>query len=308
MNSTPIGLAPGGETAMDPAPLVLPARNWTRWLGPLVSVAILVVVFHELGRMNLRADMSLLPHGIGFWLVFLIYYCTAPLSEWLLFHRLWQIPASGFVALLRKRISNELLFGYVGEVYFYAWARQQGRITAAPFGAIKDVAVLSAICGNVVTLVMLPFAQHLLRELPLGIDRHMLDLSIGIIVAGSLIPMLISRRLFSLPPQELWIIAAVHMLRIVVSLGLSAYLWHLVLPGVALGWWFLLATLRQLVSRLPFVPNKDVVFAGLAVFILGQQAELAGLLAVMATIMLSTHLAVGVVIGLGGLFGQQQEA
>lgn len=308
MNMSPIGLAPSGEIVLDPPSLILPARNWTRWLGPLISVAILVVVFRELGRLNLHADMSLLPSGVGFWLVFLIFYCTAPISEWLLFHRLWAIPASGFVALLRKRISNELLLGYVGEVYFYAWARQQGRITAAPFGAIKDVAVLSAICGNVVTLAMLPFAQHLLRDLPLGVDRHLLDLSIGIIIAGSLIPMLFSRRLFSLPRRELWVIAVVHMVRIVASLALSAYLWHLVLPSVALGWWFLLATLRQLVSRLPLVPNKDVVFAGLAVFILGQQTQIAGLLAIMATIMLATHLAVGIVIGLSGLFGQRQDA
>ena len=50
--------------------------------------------------------------------------------------------------------------------------------------------------------------------------------------------------------------------RIAATIGLSALLWHLILPSVALGWWLLLATLRQLVSRLPLVPNKDVVFDG----------------------------------------------
>ena len=56
--------------------------------------------------------------------------------------RRWGIPLSGFVALLKKRIANDVVLGYSGEAYFYAWARQNAKMVAAPFGAVKDVSVL----------------------------------------------------------------------------------------------------------------------------------------------------------------------
>jgi hypothetical protein len=71
-------------------------------------------------------------------------------------------------ALHKKRISNEVLLGYSGEAYFYAWARQRTQMVAAPFGAVKDVTILSAIAGNAITLIMmiaaLPFGINLLKS------------------------------------------------------------------------------------------------------------------------------------------------
>ena len=69
--------------------------------------------------------------------------------------------------------------------------------------------------------------------------------------------------------------------------------WHLALPGVALQWWLLLATLRMLLSRLPLLPNKDIVFAGLAVFLIGHDAEIGALMTLMASLILCTHLFMG---------------
>lgn len=97
-------------------------------------------------------------------------------------------------------------------------------------------------------------------------------------------------------------ITVVHFIRIVVVIGLAALLWHLVMPQVAVGMWLVLATLRMLVSRLPLIPNKDVVFAGLAVFILGQEGSIAGLLTMMAALLLVAHLVVGGIFALAGLF------
>jgi hypothetical protein len=87
---------------------------------------------------------------------------------------------------------------------------------------------------------------------------------------------------------------AMHLLRIVVTTVLSAVLWHMVLPAVPVMWWLLLATLRLLISRLPFIPNKDVVFAGVAVFTLGHETDIAALMTMMASAILLVHLLLGV--------------
>ena len=293
--SPPVAALEG--VAIDPKPLIESGRNWTRWAGPLVSVLILVVALHQFRGLNPRSLLALMPVTVGFWAAFALYYLAGPLSEWVIFRRLWAIPAEGFGALLRKLVSNEILLGYLGEVYFYAWARRNARITTAPFGAIKDVTILSALVGNGVTLLMVAFALPLMGAVNAGMNRWEVGGSILFVLASSLVAMLLRRRLFTLPRQELWIVAAIHLLRIVATTVLAAVMWHLLLPDIALSWWILLGTLRQLVSRLPFLPNKDVVFAGMAAFLIGRDSEIVSAMALMASLILAAHLLVGMVLG-----------
>lgn len=285
------------DVAIDPKPLIQSGRNWTRWAGPLVSVLILVVALHQFRGLNPRSLLALMPVTVGFWAAFASYYLAGPLSEWVIFRRLWTIPAEGFGALLRKLVSNEILLGYLGEVYFYAWARRNARITTAPFGAIKDVTILSALVGNGVTLLMVALALPLLGAVDAGLNRWEVGGSIFFVLASSLTVMLLRRRLFTLPHRELWIVAFIHLLRIIATTVLAAVMWHLLLPDIALSWWILLGTLRQLVSRLPFLPNKDVVFAGMAAFLIGRDSEIVSAMALMASLILAAHLLVGIVLG-----------
>jgi len=80
---------------------------------------------------------------------------------------------------------------------------------------------------------------------------------------------------------------------VVVTALLPALLWHLALPQIALGWWILLAAVRLLLSRLPLLPNKDLVFAGVAVALVGRVAGIDQLMTMMASLILATHLIVG---------------
>ena len=93
----------------------------------------------------------------------------------------------------------------------------------------------------------------------------------------------------SLARDELKVVFLIHVGRILASTCLSAVLWHMVLPDTQIGWWLVLATIRLLISRLPFIPNKDVVFAGVAVLALGDDVRLAALMAMMAALIVTTH-------------------
>ncbi len=271
-----------------------------------MSLLILGAVLYQFRHMDIGALRRMLPTGFGFWLAFALYYTAGPVSEWVIFRRLWAIPFEGFVALLRKLVSNEILLGYLGEVYFYAWARRNARITTAPFGAIKDVTILSALMGNAVTLVMVALAAPLFLSLHVGADSGAFLASILFVLATSGVAMLIRNRLFTLPRDELWFVASIHLLRIVATTVLAAMMWHLLLPAVTLGWWLLLGTLRQLVSRLPFLPNKDLVFAGLAMFLVGRDNEIVTAMTLMASLILGAHLVVGVALGASDLFRESR--
>lgn len=270
-------------------------------ISALLSLAVIAVVLHELGGLELTRVLAMIPSSPAFWLVFAATYLVTPASEWLIFHRLWTVPAAGFFALLRKKVYNELLLGYLGEAYFYTWARRRVALSAAPFGAVKDVAILSAMTGNAVTVALLAVMFPLIDTTRLGIDSRVLVLSLGVVLAISIAAMVWRRRVFTLPRAELAMITRVHLLRIGLSTLLSALLWHLVLPEVSLSWWLFLATLRQLVSRLPLVPNKDLLFAGVAVVALGHERDIGALMAMMAGLILAAHLVIGSLLAIHDL-------
>lgn len=250
-------------------------------------------VVYQLRGLDLRALRALLPVSATFWILFLVYYLASPATEWVIFRRLWQLPASAFGALLRKLVSNEILLGYLGEVYFYAWARRSARIDAAPFGAIKDVTILSALTGNLVTLFMVLAVAPLFGSLHLGIDSKTLAFSVAVVLVTSAAALLVRKRLFTLPRRDLWFVTGAHMVRILATVLLAAAMWHLLLPTVALIWWLILGTARQLLSRLPFLPNKDVVFAALVSLLVGQNSDIVAAMALMASLILAAHLLVG---------------
>lgn len=274
----------------------------------VLSLAVIAAVVHELGRLDLRHVLAMIPVTPAFWLVFAASYLITPASEWLIFHRLWSIPARGFLALLRKKVYNELLLGYLGEAYFYTWARRHVSLDAAPFGAVKDVAILSAMTGNGVTVALLAVMLPMLGSTQLGLDAHMLMLSLALILAISVVAMIWRRRVFTLPRAELAMITQVHLARIVLSTVLSALLWHLVLPDVPLSWWMYLATLRLLVSRLPLVPNKDLLFAGVAMAVLGHERNIGELMAMMAGLILGAHLLLGSMLAVNDLTNPEKRS
>ena len=282
--------------ANDPAPLVTGERGWTWWVGAAISFSVLVAVILQLRSVDFHEVRAILPDRPLFWLAFAAAYITSPAADWVIYRRLWQMPLSGFGALLRKLIGNELLVGYVGELYLYTWARRRVDMPSTPFGAIKDVAILSAMTANAVTLVLLAMAYPLLGALHLGIDSKALLVSVTVVLASSSAVLFFRKKLFSLPRDDLFFVTGVHLVRIFLTTGLAAVCWHLALPDVAVQWWLLLAAMRMLLSRLPLLPNKDIVFAGLAVFLIGHDAEIGALMTMMASLILATHIGLGLML------------
>lgn len=275
-----------------------PPRDWTRIAGAVVSIGVLAVVVLQLPRFDLATFDALVPDNPWFWAVFAVFYMTGPVSEWLIYRRLWSLPATGIFALMRKQVANEIVLGYSGEVQFYLWARRHVGLTTSPFGAVKDVSVLSALAGNVVTLAMMTAMTPLLHIVATGRVGRALFWSVAVVLAMSLAALLVRRTLFSLPAPALRAIFAVHLVRIAMLLGLSAAMWHMIIPSIATVMWLVICTLRMIVSRLPFMPNKDVVLAGLVAYLLGREGGAAAVMAVMASLIVGAHLVVGVVAGL----------
>ncbi len=271
-------------------------RQWQAWLTRSISAALLITVVLRLQNFGFAASIAALPKSFGFWLAFAAYYLSLPFSEWLIFRRLWRLPAKGIAALLRKLVSNEILLGYSGEAYFYAWARQHAKLVATPFGAIKDVSILSALAGNLITIVMLAISWPLVNDLAPALHGQTIAASSAFVLGVSFVILAFRNRLFSLESSALGFIFSIHIARLLVTTILAGIMWHLAMPGVPLLWLVILATLQLLVSRLPFVPSKDLVFASLAVFLIGNSSTVSIVVTMIATAIVMTHLVLGALL------------
>lgn len=285
------------EAAEDLAGLE-PVKNLkSRWpivIAGLLSLAMIVGLGRQLFGSGLDGLTRAAPNNWLYYAAFALLYISPPIGDYIIFRRLWRVPLEGLGALIKKRIANEAVVGYSGDAYFYAWARSRATMVAAPFGAVKDVTILSAIAGNVMTLVMtalaLPFA---LEALP---QRYYAGLAVGIpvVIAMCLPFLLFSRRVFSLDRKTLWWIFWVHCGRLSAGCLLIAFAWHFGLMGVGIGTWLILSATRMLVSRLPFV-NKDLVFTTVTTAILAgggtSNTDLANLIAFTTALTLVVHVA-----------------
>lgn len=266
-----------------------------RWAGLALGGLLVAVIVVELGRGGLAALADAPTQRPSFWIVFALLYLAPAVTEWVIFRRLWSFPVTGIGALLQKQVSNELVFGYAGDAQFYLWSRKRLAMTDSPFGAVKDVAILSAVAGNAITLLLMAATGPLLIEVVSGPLARAFAWSAAIIAGSSLALLAFRTRLFSLGRRDLAFVFAVQVARIVACLALLALLAHMLLPEISLDWLLMLVTLRMMLSRLPLLPAKDLVFAGLVAVLFGREADIVPAMALIGGLITAVHLLVGLV-------------
>lgn len=270
-----------------------------RFGGKAISVAVLAGALFELHAMDWQRVLALVPHAPGFWLVFAVMYMTPVVADWAIYSRIWAMPLTGMPHVLRKMIGNELVFGYVGEAYLYTWARRSGQVGADAFRAVRDVAILSAAVGSVVTFAAALAVVPVAGRLHLAIPYWAILPSVAVILAPPLFALVFGKRLFSLPPALLARITAIHFARATLTVLLTAVLWHIVLPGISMVYWLAFAAMKLVLSRLPLISNRELVFAGATAALLGRGSDVAQLMTMMAAMMAATHVLAGIGLSIG---------
>ena len=292
--------------AIDLPKLEEPTRRWPKLLLHVITAALVVAIATSVSLADVEHFAAAVRAQPAFLIVLAALYFALPIADWIIFRRLWRLPVAGFPVLLRKRISNELLIDYSGEAYFYLWARQRASLTNAPFGAIKDVNIQSALAANLVTMLLLLVAYPFLTQLNMGRYASASLWSALLIMGITLGVLVFRRRVYSLDRRQLIEILGIHLARLAVTTTLAAVLWHLLAPAAPIGLWLALAALRLLVTRLPFIPQKEVLFASIAVFMLGRNAETSGLVALTSASLLAMHLIVGAGLVVGAFWPRRE--
>ena len=284
--------------------------RWQRQLGWALAAAILVWLGWRLEAIGWTAVWQALPRSPFFYALVVGAYLVLPVADALIYRRLWGTRLRSSLGLFfRKRVYNSALVGYSGEVSLALWARGRvERSDAAILHAIKDVNLLSAVvsgCGGALLVVWLATRVPVDR-LPSGAIVWWGMATVAMALA--LPAVLLARRgTLAMTGGEIIAVLEIHAVRF--ALGLAALLaqWWIVLPGATGSALLVLLALYVLVGRIPFVPNRDVLFVGIALALSDKlalaSAPLAGVLLATSALQQAFHL---VVFALSALVRQAQ--
>lgn len=245
-----------------------PGRFLIRLVRTLFLIAILVYLVWTLGELGWAEVLANLPTQPLFYVLFLALYFLLPVAEVVMYRLTWTFDAlRSFPAFLKKRVYNREVMGYSGEVYFFSWARREiGGPETRLLETIRDNNILSSVSSTLVVVILLTvflFAGELRLGELIGEDWAAYLVG-GTLLTAGLIPLgyRYRRFLFSMPARTALLILGLQSLRLLVGQVLQIGQWAVVMPEVPLQVWFTYAALSLIVTRIPFLPNQNLVFMG----------------------------------------------
>lgn len=280
-----------------------------RWAVPIFLLAFLGYSLTQVGWGHV---WDARPRAPGFYLALLLQFFIQPVADLMIYRNLLGIgrplPLS---VMLRKRFLNTIMLDYSGEAYFFFWAKRKLDLKKGILlHAVKDSNVLSAGAGlAILCLILLALVASGDVKLPAFLPAKFWTLasisSLPIILCLALV--IGGRRVTALSRVEIASTFAIHIARSLTVLSLEFALWWLsgALPSMLVCLEFV--ALRLLLTRLPFIPNKDLLFVGVGMAAAGlMDLSAPKVAAVLVTMTAINQLQELVLVGLPWLFEQFQ--
>ena len=243
------------------------ARRGVQILRWLIPIALLVIIGRRLTELGWREIWVARPADPVFYVLLVLQFLIQPFGDYFVYRNLWgSRNGAPMAVILRKRVMNTFMLDYSGEVFFFLWAQEHLKLKPGLLvHGIKDSNVLSAGAGlSMLYLMALLLLASGGLDIPSGVSAHgWLYLMIGsvpLILCSVLV--LGRRKLTDLTASQIAATFAIHFTRALLVLGVEFFLWRLsgALPSAVACLQFV--ALRLVVTRLPLLPNKDLVFVG----------------------------------------------
>lgn len=278
-------------------------------LNGLLMLGVLGYLAVELTAIGWDAIWRSLPTTPWFYVLFALLYVSLPVAEVFIYRVTWAFDGwRSFPAFIKKRVYNRDVMGYSGEVYFFAWARRHlGLPDAEILKTIRDNNILSSVASTAVAVALLGvfvMAGHVSLTDWIG-DRAGTYALVGAAGLAVLAPILLRYRryLFSMAWKPALLILGIQAGRLVLGQVMQIAQWEVVIPEVEMGVWFTFAAVSIILTRIPFLPNQNLIFLGAGVELSGMMdvptAALAGMLLVTSVLDKAVNVTLFALISLG---------
>jgi hypothetical protein len=231
-----------------------------------IFTGVVAYLIYKLTSVGWGQVLDNLPQSPWFYCFFVLRFLALPVSELAIYEIVWQTPLlRHFFVFIRKRVYNFAVMGYSGEAFLTIWARRRLALSDKTIiVGVKDNNLLSAFTSNTATVLLIFFLAGT-GGLRAGLEAFPgagMLFAIAFMTAATLavLVMIFRRKLIALPPRVLPVLLSVHATRQILIIGLHAAMYAAALPGAPLQAWLIFIAMQLVLSRIPFLPNQDVVY------------------------------------------------
>ncbi len=245
-----------------------PGKRLIRFGKYLIQGGIVIVLIYQISVIGWREIVSELPTVALFYVIFLLIYFALPVTEYVTYSIRWPLEFwQSQEIFLKKRVYNKVVLGYSGEVQLFFWLQNRMSIDKKEaYEVIRDNNILSTLASTTVALILLAgFTGTGRLSIYDWIDYDpviLIPVVLIVFVIGGYIFRRYRHYLFNMNRRHALIIFALHVGRMLLLSGLQVAQWYVVMPWVSIDIWFTMIVLQIILSRIPFLPNKDLVFIG----------------------------------------------
>jgi hypothetical protein len=235
----------------------------------LLAIIVLYLVY-KLTHLGWAEVIGSLPESPWFYLFFLLRFLALPISELAIYEIVWSQPlVRHFFVFIRKRVYNFAVMGYSGEAFLTLWARRRLSLPHKKILiGVKDNNLLSAFTSNAATVILIVLLAAT-GGLKAGLDafpgaRWLFTLAFLSAGTLSVLVMIFRDKLMALPKGVMPRLIGVHSGRQALIILLHAAMYASALPGAPIMAWMTFIAMQLVLSRVPFLPNQDIVYLGAA--------------------------------------------
>ncbi len=251
-------------------------KKLAKGINYVLTAIIISFLIYQLWDIGWKEVLSNPPKTPWFYILFLVLHFALPFTEVLIYKLSWKGLGfwQGFKAFTQKKILNTEVVSYSGEGYLYLWGKNNLKESNRHvFNVIKDNNIISAFSSTVMALLLLPMFIYF-SDVPflevIQISEKTLYLAVGITLAIVLLAIIFRKRIISMSLKTSLGVLGLYKIRIVFMNVVEALQWHLVIPDAPLEFWLVMLGTKIVVTRIPFLPNQELLFINACLIVAGQ--------------------------------------
>jgi hypothetical protein len=248
-------------------------KTW-KWILKLFNLfftsAVVIYLIYKLTLIGWKNVLDSLPKTVWFYIILLMIYFSLPVFQMFIYGLAFNTNKKDkklFWTLINKRVLDKDLLGYSGEMYLYLWARKNIKLPVKEIlHILKDNVIISSVASTFLAVFLL-ILFFLFGRIPFPtqwMNHHFFKILLFGFCFLLIFSLIIKFRksILFLPKDKILAIFALHNARLLMALVLQIFQWWVVMPQVPWVNWFTLLALQIIITRIPFLPSRDLLFLG----------------------------------------------
>lgn len=239
------------------------------WLDRFLTVLLVGLLVYQLLGMPVADILDALPSSPVFYLIWLFLFFLVPVFEYRMYQYKWKYSGlDAFRGFMIKKIYNNELYNYTGELYFINWISSYLNVSkteAALF--IKDHNVISSIVSSLLafgTIGFLWFAGFFdASKLLEGSNDVMNVIAVSAMVLVIIVIFRFRKSLIHSDRALAWRLFRGYSIRFIFRHIVLVAMWYSAAPEVPVTVWLNFLFVKLLLDRFP-VGNRNLIFLTMA--------------------------------------------